>query len=154
MTRAIFPGTFDPLHLGHMDVLVKAAKTFDTVIWGIFHNTQKNPKFTIDQRLEMMDAASRDIKRVQVQAFDGLLVDAAKKIQATHIVRSMRVGMDFDYEFPMTLINRKLAPELITVYFPAEQNHFHISSSIVRELIAYKQDLREYVPAEILEYVQ
>ncbi|HYE22737.1 MAG TPA: pantetheine-phosphate adenylyltransferase [Verrucomicrobiae bacterium] len=147
---AIFPGTFDPPHLGHVDVLEQAVRTFDRVVWAILNNPDKRPRFDLDTRKVMMCEACAHLDNVEVISFDGLLVDAARSINATHLVRSLRIGIDFDYEFPMTLVNRRLAPELITVYFPAQQDHFHISSSMVRQLISFGQDLTGYVPSSVL----
>ena len=147
---AIFPGTFDPPHSGHMDVLAQAAQTFDLVVWAILPNPDKQPRFDLETRIAMMRGSASNFPNVRAAAFEGLLVKAAQSITATHIVRSLRVGMDFDFEFPMTLVNRKLAPELITVYFPARQEHFHISSTMVRQLIDFGEDVSEYVPAAVI----
>jgi len=148
--RAIFAGTFDPVHFGHLDVLKQALNTFDSVVWAIGNNPEKRTRFALPDRLEMME---RLLLPVKVVAFDGLLVDAAKEYDCTHIVRSLRMGLDFDYEYPMTLINRHLNHRLTTVYFPASQEFFHINSSAVRQLHAMGEDLTKYVPAIALEVI-
>ncbi len=150
-TVAIFPGTFDPPHLGHVDVLNQASKTFDEVIWAILNNPDKKPLFSLKARLAMMQEIAKELPNIHVVSFEGLLVDAAKKAGATHIVRSLRMEMDFAYEFPMTCVNRKLDPNLITIYLPAYQEHFHISSSMVRQLIKFGRDIADYVPAAVLK---
>ena len=152
-TVAIFPGTFDPVHLGHIDILTQTAQTFGQVIWAVLRNPVKQPKFPLPVRLEMMGVVSAQLPNVRIETFDGLLVDAARNFGATHIVRSLRMHMDFDYEFNMTLINRTLAPELITIYIPAMQEHFHISSTTIRELLAFGRDVSGLVPACIHELI-
>jgi len=151
ITRAIFPGTFDPVHFGHLDVLQQALELFDQVIWAVGSNPDKLPRFATSTRLEMMQLVRPSLT---VVSFSGLLISAARQYQCTHIVRSLRAGIDFDYEFPMTLVNKRLAPEITTVYFPAKQEHFHISSSMVRQLYAMGQDLSAYVPREVLRFLK
>jgi len=151
MKTAIYPGSFDPVTNGHVDVIERAAKLFDKVIVAVIRNPEKKSKFSLDQRVEMLkDALSRD-KNVVVDSFDGLLVDYAKKQKANIIVRGLRAVSDFDYEFQMALTNRKMAPEIETLFFMTDYKYSYLSSSFVKQIAHFGGDVSELVPKAVTE---
>lgn len=150
---ALFPGSFDPVHCGHLRVLRHAADLFPKVIWAVGMTSPKVPMFTVEQRQEMM-RRTNSFDNVEIAAFSGLLADYALERGATHIVRSLRVAMDFDYEYQMTLANRRIAPDVQTIYFPAEQEDMHLNSTTIREMLRVGRVLPGYVPAELVPYLK
>ena len=146
MKIAIYPGTFDPITNGHLDIVQRAARLFDKVIVTIARNSSKNPMFTEQERLALMKAAVKGNKRVEVDVFDGLLVDYARKKKATAIVRGLRAISDFEYEFQMALMNRKLNDQLETVFMMPNAKYTFLNSSIVREIARLGGDVRDFVP--------
>ena len=131
---AVYPGSFDPITLGHLDVVKRAAHLFDRVVVGVARGRHKDPLFTAEERLELVRASVADIPGVEVEPFDRLLVDFVREKGASAVVRGMRAVMDFDYEFQMALTNRKLSPDFETVFFVPSERFFYLSSSLVREM--------------------
>lgn len=148
---ALYPGSFDPFTLGHQDVLERAVRVFDRVEVTVAINSGKNTLFTIEERCALIEASVAHLDRVEVARFEGLLVDYARDRGATALVRGLRQVSDFDYEFRMAYANRRLYPELETVFFMTSEDHFMISSSIVREIHRWDGDLRSFVPKPVLE---
>lgn len=146
MKIAIYPGTFDPITNGHLDIVQRAARLFDKVIVTIARNSSKNPMFTEQERLSLITAAVKGNKRVEVDVFDGLLVDYARKKKATAIVRGLRAISDFEYEFQMALMNRKLNDQIETVFMMPNAKYTFLNSSIVREIARLGGDVKEFVP--------
>lgn len=146
MKIAIYPGTFDPITNGHLDIVRRATSLFDKVIVTIARNSSKNPMFTEQERLSLIAAAVRGNKRVEVDVFDGLLVDYAKKKRATAIVRGLRAISDFEYEFQMALMNRKLNDQFETVFMMPNAKYTFLNSSIVREVARLGGDVKDFVP--------
>ena len=143
---AIYPGTFDPITNGHLDLLVRATKIFDKVIIAVADNPRKNPLFNIDERIEMIEAVSGDIDNIQVEAFDDLLVNYVGRKNANFVIRGLRAVSDFDYEFQLASANRRLDENVETIFLtPSEANYF-ISSSLVREISFYQGDVQSFVP--------
>lgn len=161
MKIAVYAGTFDPPHYGHLDTLEIASYIFDKVIWAIGTNPAKKPMFSEEERLKMM-ALIMDkslpygyLSNVEITSFNGLLVRFAQKNKADFIVRGLRmVSSDFQYEFQMTLVNRKTECHIQTIYIPAKQEYMHMNSSTIRELILAKEDINEYMPSIIRDYIQ
>lgn len=147
MTIAILPGSFDPITVGHVDLVERAAAIFDRVILCVMVNGEKHPMFTPRQRLELAEAALSHIPNAVAMEWDGLLVDFARRQGACALVKGARGCTDFDWEFQLAQINRDLEPALDTVILPARPRLQHISSTMVREMIRYGQKLDEYVPA-------
>jgi len=158
-TLAVFPGSFDPIHNGHVSVLVRAAGCFPKVIWALGRNISKNPMFSIEQRLEMMqllreflDPAIRE--KIQIEVFESLLAEFALDVRATHIVRSFRGTMDFDYECQIAWFNKNFAPQIEPVYFLAHQSELHLNSTAVREMLKFGKLLANYVPKVLEPYLR
>ncbi|MFC0117556.1 pantetheine-phosphate adenylyltransferase [Pseudoalteromonas xiamenensis] len=142
---ALYPGTFDPLTNGHMDLIQRAAKMFHTVILAIAHNPNKKPCFTLDERVALASEITRDLKNVKVIGFTGLLVDLAKQQNANVLIRGIRAVSDFDYEFQLANMNRRLNPDLESVFLtPSEKNSF-ISSTLVKEVALHHGDVSQFV---------
>ncbi|KID57980.1 phosphopantetheine adenylyltransferase [Pseudoalteromonas luteoviolacea] len=142
---ALYPGTFDPLTNGHADLIKRAANMFDTIILAIAHNPSKKPCFTLEERVKLAKEVLCDIPNVQVIGFSGLLVDLAKAQNANVLIRGIRAVSDFDYEFQLANMNRRLYPELESVFLtPSERNSF-ISSTLVKEVALHHGDVSEFV---------
>jgi len=148
MKTALYPGTFDPVTYGHLDVVERAADIFDRVIVLVAANSAKQPLFTTDERVAMVRKAVRR-RNVRVDVFDGLLVDYARRAGATSIVRGLRAISDFEYEFQMALTNRKLAREITTVFLMPHEKYTYLNSSIVREISKLGGDVRQFVPPHV-----
>lgn len=146
MKIAIYPGTFDPVTNGHLDILARAVKLFDKVIISVARNSTKTPLFTEDERVALLKDLVGRHKNVEVDSFSGLLVDYARQKQATAIVRGLRVISDFEYEFQMALTNRRLHEEVETVFLMPNEKYTYLSSSIVREVARLKGDVHDFVP--------
>ena len=147
MRIAVCPGSFDPVTVGHLDLVERAAAIFDRVILCVLVNGEKHPMFTPEQRLAMAKAAVAHIPNAEAESCSGLLADFARDRGACALVKGARTGSDFDWEFQMAQINRDLYPALDTVLLPARPEHLHISSTMVRDMIRYHQKLDNYVPA-------
>ena len=143
---AVYPGTFDPITNGHLDVIERASKLFDEVIVGIAHNINKNPLFSKEERKELVLKSASKYKNVKVEVFSGLLVDFAVKKKAKVIVRGLRAISDFEFEFQMSLTNRKLAPQVTTVFLMPNEKYTYLNSSLVRELARFHADIKNFVP--------
>ncbi|WP_462153739.1 pantetheine-phosphate adenylyltransferase [Pseudoalteromonas piscicida] len=142
---ALYPGTFDPLTNGHEDLIKRAAKMFDTVILAIAHNPNKQPCFSLEQRVALAEEILKSHKNVKVIGFSGLLVDLAKEQKANVLIRGIRAVSDFDYEFQLANMNRRLHPDLESVFLtPSEKNSF-ISSTLVKEVALHKGNVSEFV---------
>lgn len=143
---AIYPGTFDPVTLGHLDVLERASKMFDEVIISASEGSAKSTLFTVEERLEMLKSVTAKYKNVKADSFNGLLVHYAEKKKAKVIIRGLRAISDFEYEFQMALTNRKIFPELETVFLMPNEKYSYISSTFVREISKYSGDVSAFVP--------
>ena len=148
MTVGVYPGSFDPFTVGHLDVLTNAAGLFDLVYVAVLHNVDKRPVFTVAERMEMIKNVLRSEKLTNVRcgAFDGLLVEYARSVGATHLVRGLRATSDFEYEFQIDAVNRHLDSSLRTVYFMASPGHSFLSSSNVKEIGLWGGSIRGLVP--------
>ncbi|SHI20996.1 pantetheine-phosphate adenylyltransferase [Ferrimonas marina] len=148
--RAIYPGTFDPLTNGHLDLIIRAARMFDTVVVGVAASSSKKPLFTLEERVALIQQVTAEVGNVEVVGFSGLLVDFAKQQQARVLVRGLRAVSDFEYEFQLANMNRRLYPELESVFLtPAEENAF-ISSSLVKEVALHGGEVTGFLPAPVV----
>ena len=146
MRSAIYPGSFDPVTLGHWDLIKRAAKLVDRLVVAVLHNPSKSAAFTVEERVAMLDELAADLPRVEITSFHGLLVDFAKVQEAQVIVRGVRAFSDFEYEFQMALMNRKLAPDLETVFLMPKEKYSAVSSRLVREIGSMGGNLTDLVP--------
>jgi len=148
---AIYPGSFDPVTNGHLDLIERGAKIFDRLVVSILRNFDKEPLFTIDERVEMLREVTRPWANVEVDAFSGLLVDYARLREANVILRGIRAVSDYEYELQMAMMNRKIEPDIETVFMlPAEQ-YSYLSSRLVKELARLGGPIRDFVPANVQE---
>lgn len=150
MTSAIYPGTFDPITKGHTDLVKRATKLFDKVIVAVAASPSKQPVFTLEERITMAEQVMAQLPRVQVLSLSGLLVDFARQHQAVAIIRGLRAVSDFDYEFQLAGMNRKLAPEVETLFLTPDEKYSYISSSLVREIAALGGDVKEFVHENVM----
>ncbi len=150
MKIAIYPGSFDPVTSGHLNIIQRAAGIFDKLIVCVMVNAGKNPMFTLDERVDLIRRITKDIPNVEVDCSNELLADYARRKGSCVIVKGLRAGSDFENEFQMALINHKINPELDTMFLTAEHQYMYLSSSTVKELGSYNVDLSEFLPAEII----
>lgn len=155
MSTVVYPGTFNPITNGHVDIIQRAAAIFDQVIVAVATSKRKAPLFSLEQRVEMIEQsfAELDLQNVQVNVMENLLVDFAKQHNATCILRGLRAVSDFDYEFQLAGMNRSMAPEIETVFLPANERHAFVSATIVREIISLGGDVSMFVPKPVLKYL-
>lgn len=152
MSRAIYPGSFDPVTYGHIDIIKRSAAMFDEVIVGVLNNSSKNPMFSIAERTQMLEEVVREFDNVTVICFDGLLVDYMRENDISVIVRGLRAITDFDYELQIAQSNRKVSKETIdTVFLTTSIEYAYLSSSIVREYASYGTDVSDFVPPLVAE---
>lgn len=154
MKTAIYPGSFDPITSGHLNIIQRAASIFDKVIVCVMVNAGKNPMFTLDERVSLIRKAAADIPNVEVDSSDELLAEYARRRGSCVIVKGLRAGSDFENEFQMALINRKLNPELDTMFLTADSQYMYMSSSMVKELGHYGAELTDFLPSAIVEDFQ
>ncbi|MDQ6711214.1 MAG: pantetheine-phosphate adenylyltransferase [Candidatus Dormibacteraeota bacterium] len=151
MTTAIYPGTFDPLTHGHLDIINRAAGIFDRVVIAVSENPSKQPLFTAEERIAMIRPSIAEMPSVEVGSYDGLTIDFARHVGARVIVRGLRAVSDFESEFQMAMMNRRLEPDVTTVFIPTSLRHLFLSSSLIKELTAFGGDITEFVPASVVE---
>ncbi len=155
MRIAICPGSFDPITLGHLNIIRRASKIFDKVVVCVMNNAAKrSPMFTIEEKLDMVRRAVSRYPNVSVDCSDGLLAEYARQYEGAVVVKGLRAASDFEYEFQMNLINKKINPELETMFLTASEKYTFLSSSVVREMAMYGADLTGLVPNEIIEDIE
>lgn len=154
MKTAIYPGSFDPVTSGHLNIIRRAAGIFDKLIVCVMVNAGKNPMFTLQERVELIQRITKDLPNVQVDCSDELLANYAKRVGGCVIIKGLRATSDFENEFQMALINHKINPELDTMFLTAEHQYMYMSSSTVKELGRYDVDLSDFLPAEIIPVFQ
>lgn len=152
--RAIYPGTFDPVTYGHIDIIQRSAEIVDELIVGVLNNKGKSPLFTPEERVEMIKDAVKEIPNVKVLAFDGLLIDFAKKQKANFVIRGLRAVTDFEYELQMSQTNRVLNPEIDTLFLTTSLKYAYLSSSTVKEVAAFGGDITKFVPKKVAKKVE
>ena len=153
MKRAIYPGSFDPLTLGHLDMIERSAKIVDELVIGVLNNSAKNSLFSLDERVSMIKEMTESMPNVTVASFDGRLVDYMKEINATIIVRGLRAVTDFEYELQIAQTNHVENPEVETIFLTTSLQYSYLSSTIVKEFASYGGDISKFVPARFIDRI-
>lgn len=146
MLRAIYPGSFDPVTYGHMDVIQRSSKLVDHLIVGVLNNNAKMPLFSVKERVKMLEDVTKELPNVEIVPFDGLLVDFAKKMDAGVVIRGLRAITDFEYELQMSQTNHKLGPDVETIFLTTNIEYSYLSSTTVKEIAAFGGDITQFVP--------
>ncbi|WP_349948206.1 pantetheine-phosphate adenylyltransferase [Lacrimispora sp. BS-2] len=154
MRKAVYPGSFDPVTFGHLDIIERSARMSDHLIIGVLNNNSKTPLFSVEERVNMLKSLTKDIPNVEVKSFGGLLVDFVRANQADAVIRGLRAVTDFEYELQIAQTNRVIAPEIDTVFLTTNLKYSYLSSSIVKEIAAYGGEINTFVPAWVAERVK
>lgn len=154
MTTIVYPGSFDPLTNGHLDIIERGAKLADRLVIGILKNSSKAPMFTLDERIAIMQASISHLSNVEIISFDGLLVDFMKSQHAKTVIRGLRAVSDFEYELQMAQANRDLYPDMETMFLATKVEYSFISSTIVKEILRYGGNIRHLVPKASIELIE
>ena len=147
MKKIIYPGTFDPITNGHLDIAERAANLFDHVILAIANNPKKHSLFTVDERIDLIRTSIEHLENISVSSTETLIVRFAKKNEAVALIRGLRSISDFEYEFQMALMNRSLAPEISTIFMMPDEKYMHLNSTVIKEIAALDGNISAYVPA-------
>lgn len=153
MLRGIYPGSFDPVTFGHMDVIERSAKKMDDLIVGVLNNKAKSPLFSVEERVRMLEEITKDMPNVRIIPFEGLLIDFARKMQADLVIRGLRAITDFEYELQMAQTNHKMEPDLETVFLTTSLEYSYLSSSTVKEVAAFGGDISQFVPETVMDRI-
>ena len=154
MLRAVYPGSFDPVTYGHLDIIRRSRSLADELIVGVLNNKAKTPLFSVEERVKMLEEMTKNMPGVKVVPFEGLLIDFAKEMSAGIVVRGLRAVTDFEYELQMAQTNNKLSPELETVFLTTSLEYSYLSSTIVKEVAAFGGDISQFVPETIERRIQ
>ncbi|MCI8963483.1 MAG: pantetheine-phosphate adenylyltransferase [Eubacterium sp.] len=149
MIKAVYPGSFDPVTYGHLDIIKRASKVVDEVIVAILKNNSKNPLFTLEERVRMLEDTTEEFPNVKIQTFDGLTVDFARSVEAKVMIRGLRAVSDFESEMQIAQTNHSLDPDIDTMFFTTSLEYAFLSSTIVREVASYGSDVSNMVPAAV-----
>ena len=153
MRIGIYPGSFDPVTFGHLDIIERSAKMVDELVVGVLHNSAKNSLFSLEERVNMIREMTKDIPNVRVESFDGLLVDYMSQIGANIIIRGLRAVTDFEYELQLAQINHVQNEEIETVFLITNLKYSYLSSTIVKEIASYGGDISKFVPVELIDRI-
>ena len=154
MLRGIYPGSFDPVTLGHIDIIKRGSHITDELIVGVLRNNAKMPLFSVEERVKMLEEVTKDLDNVKVMPFDGLLVDFARQQKASLVIRGLRAITDFEYEIQMSQTNHKLEPEVETMFLTTNLKYSYLSSTIVREVAAFGGDISQFVPETVAKSIK
>ena len=154
MRIAVYPGSFDPVTFGHLDIITRSAKLVDELIVGVLVNNAKSPLFSVEERVKILEKTVENIPNVKVIPFEGLLVEFVRKMEAQMVVRGLRAITDFEYELQMAQTNHKLEPELETIFLTTSLEYSYLSSSTVKEVAAFGGDISQFVPHIVIERMQ
>ncbi len=151
MRTAIYPGSFDPVTFGHIDIIKRASAMVDKLIIGVLRNSAKTPLFSVEERVNMVREVTKGIDNIEIQSFDGLLIDFAKSVDAHIIVRGLRAVTDFEYELQLAQTNKAVYPDIDTLFLVTSVVYSYLSSSVVREIASYNGDISKFVPECVTE---
>jgi pantetheine-phosphate adenylyltransferase len=154
MRRAVYPGSFDPVTFGHLDVIRRSSALVDELIVGVLNNNTKTPLFSVEERVKILLEVTKDIRNVRVESFSGLSVDFVKNCNAGFLVRGLRAITDFEYELQMAQTNRIMNPEIDTIFLTTSLEYAYLSSSTVKEVAAYGGDISKFVPQVVVEHMR
>ncbi len=154
MKRAIYPGSFDPVTFGHLDIIKRASNLVDELIVGVLYNKAKTPLFSVEERVKILQKVTEDIKEIKIVPFEGLLVDFAKEMKADMVVRGLRAVTDFEYELQMAQTNHKLDPNIETIFLTTSLDYSYLSSTVAKEVAEFGGSIEQFVPAEIVKLVE
>ena len=147
MRKIIYPGTFDPIHNGHIDIATRAAKLFDVLEFVVAINVEKDPLFTVEERLALITESTKHIKNIKVNQFTGLVVDYAKSSDSIAIIRGLRHVSDFEFEFQMAMMNFHLNPEIASLFMMPDEKYIHLNSTVVKDVVKNGGDISAFVPS-------
>ena len=153
MKKAVYPGSFDPITFGHLDIIERSSKIVDELVIGVLNNSAKNSLFSLEERVSMIKEVTKDLKNVKVESFDGLLVDYVHQIGANSIIRGLRAVTDFEYELQLAQINHVQNDEIETLFLITNLKYSYLSSTIVKEIASYGGDISKFVPQELMERI-
>ncbi|NOZ74992.1 MAG: pantetheine-phosphate adenylyltransferase [FCB group bacterium] len=154
LRKVIYPGTFDPIHNGHVDIATRASKLFDQLIFGVADNPSKEPLFTVEERMKLIRESTRHIRNVQVKSTPGLVATFAQDESAVALIRGLRHVSDFEFEFQMAMMNYHLAPEITTILMMPDEKFIHLNSTVVKDVAKLHGDISDYVPTMVMEYLK
>ena len=154
MIKALYPGTFDPITKGHLDVIERSCKLFSQITILIAFHNEKNPLFSVEERMKMIVDATKGMDNIKVDSYDGLLVDYAQRHDMKIIIRGLRAISDFEYEFQMALMNRKISKDVETIFFVPHESYTYLSSGLIKQIIAVGGDVSAFVPPAVNEYLK
>ena len=154
MRKAVYPGTFDPVTYGHLDVIKRGSKIFDELVVAVGHNPLKDPLFTINERMDMISKNTKNISNIKVDCFKGMLIDYMKEMQTNVILRGIRTVSDFEYEFQRALTNRVLKTDIETVFIMTSQEYSFLNSSLIKEAVSLGGDISKFVPSDVEKLLQ
>ena len=153
MKRAVYPGSFDPVTYGHLDIIKRASEIFDVLIVSVLNNKDKTPLFSVEERVKILEEATQEVPNIRIQSFSGLSVDFARQCGAKAIIRGLRAITDFEYELQMAQTNRVLAPDIDTIFLTTSLEYAYLSSTTVKEVAGFGGDISKFVPANVARKV-
>ncbi len=153
MLRAIYPGSFDPVTFGHLDIIKRSSRLVDELIVGVLNNKAKSPLFSVEERVRMLEEVTSDIPNIRIIPFGGLLVDFARRVDAGMVIRGLRAITDFEYELQMAQTNHKLEPDLETAFLTTSLEYSYLSSTTVKEVAAFGGDISQFVPESVADRI-
>ncbi|MBT3299875.1 MAG: pantetheine-phosphate adenylyltransferase [Candidatus Marinimicrobia bacterium] len=149
MKKIVYPGTFDPIHRGHLDIAKRASKLFDELIFAVADNATKKPLFTVDERVELIQKSTQDFPNVRAMSTNKLIVEVAKNENACALIRGLRHVSDFEFEFQMAMMNYHLDPEITTIFMMPDEKYIHLNSTVIKEVTKLGGDLTDYVSKDV-----